>query len=115
MSSLVMDQAGLKDYFSPERSNRRVSYEKEVIVSKGAPLVLKSVKSSNKSVSTGQMKNISNGGLCLVSKTKVNVNDFLRLSFKLEALPVTIPTLVEVRWVQKTSDSFFKFGVRFIF
>lgn len=115
MSSLMVDQAGLKDYFSPERSNRRLSYEKEVIVSKGAHFVLKSSKGSSRSVSTSQMKNISNGGLCLISKTKVNVNDFLRLSFKLEMLPVTIPTLVEVRWVQKTSDSFFKFGVRFIF
>jgi hypothetical protein len=115
MSSLMLNQAGLKDYFSPERSNRRLSYEKEVIVSKGANFVLKGSKGSSKSISAGQMKNISNGGLCLVSKTKVNVNDFLRLSFKLEALPVAIPTLVEVRWVQKTTDSFFKFGVRFVF
>ena len=115
MSSLLMKQAGLKDYFNPERSNRRLSYEKEVIVSKGAQFALKAPKGSTKSVATGQMKNISNGGLCLVSKTKVNVNDFLRLSFKLEALPVAIPTLVEVRWVQKMSDSFFKFGVRFVF
>lgn len=115
MSSLVMNQAGLKDYFSPERSNRRLSYEKEVIVSKGAQFALKGLKGAAKSVATGQMKNISNGGLCLISKSKVKVNDFLRLSFKLETLPVAIPTLVEVRWVQKTSDSFFKFGVRFIF
>lgn len=115
MTSLVMDQTGLKDYFTPERSNRRVSYEKEVIVSKGAQVVLKSARSAGKAIATGKMKNISNGGLCLVSKTKVSVNDFLRLSFRLEALPVTIPTLVEVRWVQKETDSFFKFGVRFVF
>jgi hypothetical protein len=114
MPSLVMDQAGLKDYFNPERSNRRLSYEKEVIVSKGAHFALKAPRGSAKPIATGYMKNISNGGLCMVSKTKVNVNDFLRLSFKLEALPVAIPTLVEVRWVQKTDDSF-KFGVRFIF
>lgn len=112
MSSLVMDQTGLKDYFSPERGNKRIAYEKEVVLSKGAQFVL---KKSNRSISTGVMKNISSGGLCLTSKTKVKVNEFLRLSFKLEAVPVAVPTLVEVRWVQKTSDSNFKIGARFIF
>lgn len=112
MSFLMVDQIGIKDDYSPERSNRRLPYDREVIVSKGTHLTLKGSK--DKSTSISKMKNISNGGLCLVSKTKVHVNDFLRLSFKLETLPVTIPTLVEVRWVKKTADSF-KFGVRFVF
>lgn len=112
MPSLALNDIAQKTIFNPPRENKRVIFNEEIILWKGTSL---QTKKPPRSAITGKAKNISDGGVCLVTKTKLEVNQFLRMAFKLESVPINIPTLVEVRWVEKMSDSFFKVGARFIY
>lgn len=112
MTSLVLNEIAQKTIFNPPRENRRVTFNEEILLWKGTSL---QTKKPPRSAIVGKAKNISDGGVCLVTKAKLEVNQFLRMAFKLESVPINIPTLVEVRWVEKVSDSLFKVGARFIY
>jgi hypothetical protein len=112
MSSLTLNDMAQKAIFNPPRENKRVVFNEEILLWKGTSL---QTKKPPRSAIIGRAKNISNGGVCLVTKTKLEINQFLRMTFKLTSVPINIPTLVEVRWVEKVSDSYFRVGARFIY
>ncbi|MGB3941869.1 MAG: PilZ domain-containing protein [Candidatus Manganitrophaceae bacterium] len=70
---------------------------------------------SSRSPIVGQGENISQGGICLVTKVRLEVSQFLRMTLRLKTVPVDIPTLVEVRWIKPLSSSLFKIGARFLY
>ncbi len=51
----------------------------------------------------GQVRNISPGGLCLVTSQPVKPSRLIRCEIKFPEVPVTIPTLAQVRWTRKNS------------
>ncbi|MDC4223811.1 MAG: PilZ domain-containing protein [Candidatus Manganitrophus sp.] len=112
MSSLTLNDMAQKAIFNPPRENKRVVFNEEILLWKGTSL---QTKKPPRSAIIARAKNISNGGVCLVTKTKLEINQFLRMTFKLKSVPINIPTLVEVRWVEKVSDSYFRVGARFIY
>lgn len=98
--------------FNPARENRRMAFKEEVVLWRGG--TFQSNRPPRASIGA-RAQNVSNGGICLITKTKLEVNQFLRLAFKLESLPISIPTLIEIRWVEKMPNAHFKIGARFIY
>lgn len=112
MSSLIMDHTMNGVAFNPPRENKRIPFKEEVILWKGATFQARRLPRAS---IVGRAQNVSNGGICLITKSKLEVHQFLRLAFKLKSVPINIPTLVEVRWVEKMPDSHFRVGARFIY
>ena len=50
------------------------------------------------------MRDISAGGLSLLTNRIVEVSDVLRCELPVQRLPVTIPVLCQVRWIRKNID-----------
>lgn len=112
MSSTIMDTTIDETTFNPARENRRMAFKEEVVLWRGG--TFQSNRPPRASIGA-RAQNVSNGGICLITKTKLEVNQFLRLAFKLESLPISIPTLIEIRWVEKMPNAHFKIGARFIY
>jgi hypothetical protein len=49
----------------------------------------------------GRIHNLSNGGVCILSSVPLPVSMFLSCSFPVSDAPVSIPTLMQVRWSTK--------------
>ena len=49
------------------------------------------------------MQNLSRGGLCLVSPQAMVRACLVRCEISVSEIPVTIPTLMQVRWTRKQS------------
>lgn len=63
----------------------------------------------------GTLVNISNGGACLRTHQRLQERTILRISIPVNKTFVTIPTLMEVRWVMKQPKSLgYCTGLRFI-
>ena len=48
-----------------------------------------------------RVQNVSKGGVCLLSQTKIPRSSLLRCEIAIAEVPVTVPTLVRVRWTRK--------------
>lgn len=103
MSSTVPD-------VTPSRRYKRIPFEKEALLWQGADLQSNAQGDTRLS---GWTENISDGGVCLVSKAKVKANQILKVALKVGT--GHIPTLVEVKWVRKWGRSNSRFGVKYIF
>jgi len=63
----------------------------------------------------GQIQNINRGGLCLVTKGPIETSSVLRCEIFPNGLSVGIPTMMEVRWMQDSSEgSGMRVGLRFL-
>src|SRR5256885_15484995 len=51
--------------------------------------------------SEGKIKNISDGGFCLIATHPPETSGFLQDQPSFPRMPAQIPTLVQVRWVEK--------------
>jgi hypothetical protein len=49
----------------------------------------------------GRIHNLSNGGVCILSSSPLEPSMFVSCSFPASDVPVTIPTLMQVRWTAK--------------
>jgi len=93
--------------FNHPRKHERFSLRKEVLIWDN------NFDVSGNYVLTGWTESLSEGGACLIAKTDVRVQQLLRVALKAE--PGQVPTLVEVRWIERVSDSDTRFGAKFIF
>jgi PilZ domain len=62
------------------------------------------------------VQNVSKGGLCLVSPQPMARSCLVRCEISVSEIPVSIPTLMQVRWTRKKgrqSDTYF-IGLQFL-
>ncbi len=52
----------------------------------------------------GEVQNLSVGGLCVITPRAISRLVLIRCEVRVADLPVSIPTLVQVRWVEKSSS-----------
>jgi hypothetical protein len=63
----------------------------------------------------GQIENISRGGVSVLSSRSVPISSLVRCEIRLSQSAATIPTLMQVRWNQKTaSGKEHRIGLQFI-
>lgn len=51
----------------------------------------------------GRVQNVSKGGLCFVSPQPIEQSCLVRCEIGVSEIPVSIPTLMQVRWTRKQS------------
>jgi hypothetical protein len=52
----------------------------------------------------GRIHNLSNGGVCILSSCPLQASMFVACSFPASDVPVSIPTLMQVRWTAKRGN-----------
>ena len=63
----------------------------------------------------GQVKDVSNGGFCLLSTHAPKESGLLQGPLKLAQMPAHIPTLVQVRWVERTPEArHYRIGLQYV-
>jgi len=63
----------------------------------------------------GEIKNISDGGFCLIATHAPQRAGLLQGRLSFPRLPAQIPTLVEVRWVEKArSSGNYRIGLQYV-
>ncbi|SRR5712692_1909485 len=63
-----------------------------------------------------QLQNLSTGGLCLLGNRAVELSQVFRCEIPLPELPVGIPTLLQVRWIERpTAAHAYRVGLQFVF
>ncbi len=66
-------------------------------------------------VSQGKVSNISDGGFCMVATHPLQISALLQGRLRLARIPAEIPTLVQVRWVQRVaSERRYRIGVQYV-
>ncbi len=64
----------------------------------------------------GQLQNLSTGGLCLLGNRAVELSQVFRCEIPLPELPVGIPTLLQVCWIERpTGAHAYRIGLQFVF
>jgi hypothetical protein len=96
--------------FSTPRQYKRISLKKKILI---WPEDRLDRETPADCASSGWTETIGEGGLCLVTRMKVQVNQVLKVSLKTGAGHV--PTLVEVKWISEKFDSWSRIGVKFLF
>jgi len=110
MSTAVAFIEEMGQLFSTPRKYKRIGLKKKVLLWSSDDL---DREMSEDCASSGWTETIGEGGLCLITKMKVHVNQVLKVS--LEAGAGHVPTLVEVKWIVLRFDSWSRVGVKFIF
>jgi hypothetical protein len=64
----------------------------------------------------GRVQNLSQGGICLLSSTPLQASTFVRCDISMPDLPVSVPTLLQVRWTSKRDPRTMNYlsGLRFV-
>jgi hypothetical protein len=62
----------------------------------------------------GRVQNVSQGGLCLMSRQPLVRSSVIRCDIGVSEIPVGIPTLMQVRWTQKLQSDSYVTGLQFL-
>jgi hypothetical protein len=63
----------------------------------------------------GRIENISQGGLCLLSKRSIPESSLVRCEIAVPGTRAAIPTLTQVRWTERASTNHgYKIGLQFL-
>ena len=65
----------------------------------------------------GRVHNVSQGGICFISTEPIPQSSLVRCDIGVSESPVSIPTLMQVRWIQKQrlqADTYLT-GLQFLF
>jgi hypothetical protein len=63
----------------------------------------------------GVTENVGAGGVCLVTDQVLPLNSILRCELSVSDMPMDIPTLMQVRWLQKIhGKNDYKIGLQFL-
>ena len=77
-----------------------------------SPLVFPKAR---KRVIQGRIQNISGGGLSLLTNRLMTVSNLLQCEIIFPKTPAAIPTLTQVRWIQKNAKGFrYRVGLQFL-
>ena len=52
----------------------------------------------------GRIHNLSNGGICILSSTPLQSDTFVTCNLPVLDIPVSIPTIMQVRWTTKQGN-----------
>ena len=65
---------------------------------------------------SGRIQNVSEGGICIMSSTPLPVSTFVCCEIAMPDVPVSIPTLMQVRWTARRGNAgeHYVNGLRFI-
>ena len=58
-------------------------------------------------------KDISEGGVCIISESKLEVGKFLNLVFRLPDRDLDVQVIGKIMWSKQSSQSYFENGVQF--
>ncbi|PYU76213.1 MAG: hypothetical protein DMG49_01905 [Acidobacteria bacterium] len=61
----------------------------------------------------GQIKDISDGGFCLLANHAPKQSALLQGQLRLPKMPAQIPTLVQVRWIDRPSLRHYRIGLQY--
>lgn len=63
----------------------------------------------------GVTENVGRGGVCLVTDQALPLNSLLRCEFSVADTPMDVPTLMQVRWLQRVEgENKYKIGLQFL-
>ena len=62
----------------------------------------------------GRVNNISDGGFCLLASHVPRQSALLQGQLRLARMPAQIPTLVQVRWIDRSSKQHYRIGLRYV-
>jgi c-di-GMP-binding flagellar brake protein YcgR len=72
-------------------------------------------ESKRRTAVRGQIENASCGGVSVLSSRLVPISSLVRCELKLSQSAAVIPTLMQVRWIQKTMvGELYRIGLQFI-
>jgi hypothetical protein len=63
----------------------------------------------------GRINDIGKGGLCAAAEQYFGQGSLVRCEFLVYEMPVPIPTLMQVRWVEKEPGKQYRIGLKFLF
>ena len=77
---------------------------------------LAQLRSPQKSrVVRGKVKDISDGGFCILTAHAPKMSTLLQGQLRLVRMPVQVPTLVQVRWINRSpSGGGYKIGLQYV-
>ncbi len=84
------------------RHHKRYPLSQTVTFEVSAPLTF---RESLHEEAAGSTQNVSEGGLCLMTKQALEEAQIVKIKLPIPNVVATTPTLVEVRWVKKDSDT----------
>jgi hypothetical protein len=61
----------------------------------------------------GELENISSGGLCVLTTGPMEISDVFRTEIGLPSVPISIPVLSDVRWIERLGEHLYRVGLRF--
>ncbi len=102
---------------SEKRQTERCRLSQKVILETSTHLGPQTpVKSNPGPRVESRTQDVSEGGLCLLTKEALQPSQIVKLNLPLPKVDITTPTLAEVRWVKKDkSRPLYKAGLRFLF
>jgi hypothetical protein len=62
----------------------------------------------------GRVQNVSQTGMCVASRVPLMLSTSLRCLVALDSLPVAVPTVAQVRWVEKVNSRTYRSGLQYL-
>ena len=90
-----------------QRFRRQIELRAKQLTSLGLP------RREPDSAIQGQIQNIGVGGICFLSKRPVAESSLVRCEIAVSGTGATIPTLMQVRWTQKSTNGY-EMGLQFL-
>ena len=79
-------------------------------------VVLQGLHNEGHELLRSQIQNLSTSGVCLLGDRPVELSQVFRCEILLPGLPVGIPTLLQVRWIDRPPDAHaYRVGLQFVF
>jgi len=115
--SFILEDEMITEEDKDERRQSRRSFLSERATCEVSSHLLLHRAPGNKSTTliNSQIKNISEGGICLITRERLENAQIVKISLPLPHVKMRTPTLAEVRWVKKESDKrSYRAGLRFL-
>ncbi len=96
---------------SERRTRERYQYSIDIILQE---LSGDSVADGSAKQILGQVDNVSKRGLCVSSPVPLMLSKVVRCDIGLRDLPVTVPTIAQVRWVEKINPRNYRCGLQYV-
>ena len=68
---------------------------------------------TQKRLREGKIQDISAGGICIITKQRLKEAQILHCELKIPAVSISIPTLMQVRWILPRNQQF-RVGLQFL-
>ena len=79
-------------------------------------LALQGLHNEGHELLRAQIQNLSTSGVCLLGDRPLELSQVFRCEIQLPGLPVGIPTLLQVRWIDRPLDAHaYRVGLQFVF